>query len=57
MSQYDRRYEVAFEDEQSKVDEILQKASSALLVQRMAEIFRKKSETLVRKTSLEKDLS
>ena len=41
-----------FEDEQSKVDEILQKASSALLIQRIAEISRKISETLARKISL-----
>lgn len=44
-----------FEDEQSKVDEILQKASIALLMQRIAEISRKKSETLARKGSLESD--
>ena len=44
-----------FEDEQSKVDDILQKASIALLMQRIAEISRKKSETLARKGSLESD--
>ena len=45
-----------FEDEQSKVDEILNKASMALLMQRLAEICRKISEIQVRKQSLESDL-
>ena len=45
-----------FEDEQSKVDEILNKASMALLMQRLAEISRKISEIQVRKQSLESDL-
>ena len=39
-----------FEDERSKVDEILQKASSALLIQRIAEISRKISETLAQRS-------
>ena len=45
-----------FVDEQSKVDDILQTASNALLAQRIAEISRKKSELLVHKTTLEKDM-
>ena len=42
-----------FEDEQSKVDDILKSAATALLMQRMAEIARKRSEILARKTTVE----
>ena len=45
-----------FVDEQSKVDDILQTASNAILAQRIAEISRKKSELLVHKATLEKDM-
>lgn len=45
-----------FEDEQSKVDDILQTASNALLAQRISETSRKKSELLLRKTVIEKNV-
>ena len=45
-----------FEDEQPKVDEILLTASNALLSQRIAEISRKKSETLAHRNAVETDL-
>ena len=45
-----------FVDGQSRVDDILQTASNALLAQRIAETSRKKSELLVCKAVLEKDM-
>ena len=45
-----------FEDEQSKVDEILQSAMKQLLLQRMAETSRKINETLAKKRSMEASL-
>ena len=44
-----------FEDQQSKADEILQSAMNSLLDLRSSEAFRKLSESLAQKASLERD--
>ncbi len=44
-----------FEDQQSKVDEILRTAMISLLTHRIAETSRKMSECLARKASLERE--
>ena len=45
-----------FEDEQSKVDEILQSATKQLLQQQMSETSHKVNETLTKKRSLDASL-